>query len=66
LDELKWIVKDGLCKESGRREIVDRIERLKETRMCLIYSLMDVRKQTESTLNEKIDLSKLYKELKEL
>lgn len=66
LDELKWIVKDKLCTEEGRKEIVQRIERLSETRMCLIYSLMDVKKQVENTLNQELDMTKLYKELKEL
>lgn len=40
LDELKIIL--GGIKNERRKHIVERVERLIETRFCLIYSLMDV------------------------
>ena len=40
LDELKIVL--GSTKNERRKHILERVERLIETRFCLVYSLMDV------------------------
>lgn len=44
IDELKIILGDGPCpgQPERRQKILDRIERLIETRFCLVYSFMDI------------------------
>lgn len=44
IDELKIVLGDGPCpgQPERRQKIVDRVERLIETRFCLVYSFMDL------------------------
>jgi hypothetical protein len=69
LDELKWVVKEGLCDgPMGLRAIAKRIERLSETRMKLIYSVSDLRRRINRSIGkeEHLGIKDIYKELKDL
>lgn len=66
LNELKGVIKSESCSDEGRRLTVKRIERLNETRMCLIYSVFDLRKKAEKEINTQLTIGTLYKELKNL
>lgn len=69
LQELKWVVKESLCNEEGRRKIVKRIENLNNTKMCFIYSVHDLRDRAEIALEKRdssLRLKTLYQELKNL
>jgi len=67
ISELKWIIKEKLYNKQEKKTITSKIERLYETRMCLIYSVFDVRETANKTLGKSIgNLESLYKELKDL
>jgi hypothetical protein len=75
--ELKGFLSDGCCKEDKKNEILQRIERLIDTKFCIIYSIYDIRKDIIQRLSwdcedkarevDRIfDLKTLYEELKDL
>lgn len=51
LDELKLIMTAGVLDPNARLALRERMERLVESRFCLVYSLMDLRCATVSYLN---------------
>jgi uncharacterized coiled-coil DUF342 family protein len=73
IDELKWIVNSNVCREDRRKEVVERIKRLKETKLNLIYSMCDKRRDILKVLDRtkenddcSFDVESLYEELKRL
>jgi hypothetical protein len=78
LRELKNFLKEDLCKEDRKEEILKRIERLVDTKFCLIYSIYDIRNKLIRELSDSLtgdrfrelervfDLTTLYKDLKDL
>lgn len=56
IDELRMVLGNGPCpgQPERRQAIVERVQRLVETRFCLVYSFMDINpniKKTSESLN---------------
>jgi len=70
IDELKIILGSGPCpgQPERRQKVVDRVERLVETRFCLVYSFMDLNpslhKKNPESINPFDTLQIEYKHLK--
>jgi hypothetical protein len=69
IDELKIVLGEGPARkiDERRKSIVERVERLIETRFCLVYSLMDINpglKKDEESLNPFDHFSVTYDLLK--
>ena len=76
IDELRLVIKSGWCDEKSTPKVLDRIARLMESKLCVIYSIHDIRMQLLSTysvgsvernkMEDILDISTLYKDLKSI
>jgi hypothetical protein len=76
IDELKYVVKSEYCTVEGKTKIIARIARLMETKLCIIYSIHDIRIRLINTyaagsverihIESMLDLETLYRDLKSI
>jgi hypothetical protein len=73
--QLKWVVKEKLVTDEARKQILLKLENMMNTRMCLIYSVYDIRqrfidalsdKNSEVRVNKKFAIETLFAELKNI
>ena len=68
ISELRWVIKKDLYDGKKKKEILDKVKRLAETRMCIIYSIQDLKEHIKKSSGGNIDigLEATYQELKKL
>lgn len=71
LRELKWAVQKGLVAGEARKKVLAKIERTMQTKMCLIYSIYDIRqsflKEVKSDkLRANFSLATLFQDLRNI
>jgi len=67
LDELKLVIRGGVCSTEGKRKALERVNKLIKTKIMLAHSIYDVRSKVMRTSDEDLlQTENLYKDLREL